>query len=150
MSQSNSMNNYFDAMNNFLNTWLEVFKKTVNGEPGGKKAEKNAEMFSNMMHGFLDKLQEAAKKQQEEMDSMTPEQYQSMVLKSMQEFETAFDSATQQVKEGIKKEEAYVNSDAFLKDYQDNAEKSSAFYNAMLDGITGMVNNYTDAMSKIS
>ncbi len=141
-----NIRNYFDALNEFLKTWLKAFESTLGGEKGDKDVKKTAESFTRFMQDSLDSLENSVLEQQKMLNEMSPQDMQSQMLESMDKFNQAFDESVQIVKEAMKKQQEYVSSDQFLEDVEDNASRSQAFYNNMLGGMTDMVKKATNSM----
>ncbi len=138
--------NYFDAIERFYSTWLNMLESAIPNSQDGKQIKKEAENFRSEMNNSLDELEKMALDQQNKIETMTPEQYQQDTLNSLKDFEQAYDESTAYVKQKLKEQEEYIQSDQFLTDAADASSQAQQVMNTMLDGFSNLVNNFTDNM----
>lgn len=145
---TDSIKNYFDAIDRFYDSWYKMMKSTLSGVPNPGEAKRDFNQFANWMKDQMDDMEKMALKQQQYIENLSPEEYQKEVLASLKDFKKAYAESTQMVMDELKRQEEYVQSDQFLEDTKTTADRTAQVYNQMLGGFSEMVDTFTKTMEE--
>lgn len=145
---SKSVKNYFDSLQKFSSAWFETLESGMKPGLGSSFQHMRVDMYRKKLDAYLKSLQEYAQKEADDLDKLSPEEFQKQTLDSFKKFEAWFNDAAKKTGEALKKQEEYINSKDFVKDAQENARMSSRFYGSFLDSLSKVLDGMTENLKK--